>query len=136
MNMEVPRMNQVDLSREVRLIIPARKDYVLVASMTLCGLGMSAGLDMELLGDLRTVTCECVDCLLNQAGRPEQIQVSARVEAGRLHVGFLARERNRTQAGDSLDLDITRGVLETLMPEVQLEQDGDGVYGIECSMPV
>lgn len=129
-------MNQVDLSREVRLIIPARKDYVLVASMTLCGLGMSAGLDMELLGDLRTVTCECVDCLLNQAGRPGIIEVSARVEDGRLHVGFLARERNRTQAGDSLDLDITRGILETLMPEVRLDQDDEGVYGIACSMPV
>ena len=129
-------MNQVDLSREVRLIIPARKDYVLVASMTLCGLGMSAGLDMELLGDLRTVTCECVDCLLNQAGRPGIIEVSARVEDGRLHVGFLARERNRTQAGDSRDLDITRGILETLMPEVRLDQDDEGIYGIACSMPV
>ena len=63
-------MNQPDLTREVRLTIPARQDYALVASMTLCGLGMSAGLDMDLLG------------------------------------------------------------------EVRLEQDGDGVYGIECSMPV
>ena len=35
-----------------------------------------------------------------------------------------------------MDLDITRGVLETLMPQVRLKQDGDGVYGIECSMPV
>ena len=51
-------MIQPDLSREVRLTIPARQDYALVASMTLCGLGMAAGLDMDLLGDLRTVTCE------------------------------------------------------------------------------
>ena len=43
-------MNQPDLTREVRLTIPARQDYALVASMTLCGLGMSAGLDMDLLG--------------------------------------------------------------------------------------
>ena len=28
------------------------------------------------------------------------------------------------------------GILETLMPQVRLEEDGDGVYGIECSMPV
>ena len=57
-------MIQPDLSREVRLTIPARQDYALVASMTLCGLGMAAGLDMDLLGDLRTVTCESMDCLL------------------------------------------------------------------------
>lgn len=43
-------MIQPDLSREVRLTIPARQDYALVASMTLCGLGMAAGLDMDLLG--------------------------------------------------------------------------------------
>ena len=34
------------------------------------------------------------------------------------------------------NLDITLGILETLMPQVRLEEDGDGVYGIECSMPV
>ena len=35
-----------------------------------------------------------------------------------------------------MDLDITLGILETLMPQVRLEEDGDGVYGIECSMSV
>ena len=129
-------MNQPDLSREIRLIGPARQNYALIASMTLCGLGMSAGLDMDLLGDLRTVTCDCVDCLLHQAGCPESIEVCARVEAGRRCVGFHAVSRRRTQAADAMDLDITRGVLETLMPQVRLKQDGDGVYGIECSMPV
>ena len=129
-------MNQPDLTREVRLTIPARQDYALVASMTLCGLGMSAGLDMDLLGDLRTVTCECLDCLLHQAGCPEWIEICASVKDGRLCVGFHAVSRQRMQAADTLDLDITRGVLETLMPQVRLEQDGDGVYGIECSMPV
>ena len=73
-------MIQPDLSREVRLTIPARQDYALVASMTLCGLGMAAGLDMDLLGDLRTVTCESMDCLLHQAGRPEWIEVRACVK--------------------------------------------------------
>ena len=129
-------MIQPDLSREVRLTIPARQDYALVASMTLCGLGMAAGLDMDLLGDLRTVTCESMDCLLHQAGRPEWIEVRACVKDGRLCVGFHALSRLRTQEEDALDLDITLGILETRMPQVRLEEDGDGVYGIECSMPV
>ena len=100
-------MNQPDLSREVRLTIPARQEYALVASMTLCGLGMSAGLDMDLLGDLRTVTCECLDCLLHQAGCPEWIEICASVKDGRLCVGFHAVSRQRMQAADTLDLDIT-----------------------------
>ena len=40
------------------------------------------------------------------------------------------------QQADELDMDITRGVLETLMPQVQLEADEDGVHGILCAMPV
>ena len=116
-------MIQPDLSREVRLTIPARQDYALVASMTLCGLGMAAGLDMDLLGDLRTVTCESMDCLLHQAGRPEWIEVRACVKDGRLCVGFHALSRLRTQEEDALDLDITLGILETLMPQVRLEEE-------------
>ena len=96
-------MIQPDLSREVRLTIPARQDYALVASMTLCGLGMAAGLDMDLLGDLRTVTCESMDCLLHQAGRPEWIEVRACVKDGRLCVGFHALSRLRTQEEDALN---------------------------------
>ena len=115
-------MIQPDLSREVRLTIPARQDYALVASMTLCGLGMAAGLDMDLLGDLRTVTCESMDCLLHQAGRPEWIEVRACVKDGRLCVGFHALSRLRTQEEDALDLDITLGILETLMPQVRRRQ--------------
>ena len=131
-------MIQPDLSREVRLTIPARQDYALVASMTLCGLGMAAGLDMDLLGDLRTVTCESMDCLLHQAGRPEWIEVRACVKDGRLCVGFHALSRLRTQEEDALDLDITQDCSCAVYkaPEGRLEEDGDGVYGIECSMPV
>lgn len=129
-------MHEADLSREVRLTVPACRDYALVASMALCGLGMTAGLDMDLLGDLRTVVCECVDCLTHQPMRPSELDVRARVEGGRLYVSFCAVGDIRAQAHEPLDLEVTRGVLETLMPQVRLRQEEGGVRGIECSMPV
>lgn len=129
-------MNQAEGLREVRLSIPAEKSYGIVASLALSGLGMVAGLDVDLLGDLRTVTMECLDCLMNQPGHPAVIEMAARLEADRLFVAFCARERERTRQCDELALDITRGVLETLMPQVHLDVDEDGVHGIECSMPV
>ena len=125
-------MNQ----HEVRLTIPAEKMYLPVAGLALSGLGMVLGLDVDLLGDLRTVTSECLDCLMNQAGRPASIEMTAFVQAQRLVVQFKARERVRVQEQDDLALEITRGVLETLMPQVALDVDDDGVHGIECSMPV
>ena len=125
-----------DLNREVCLNIPADAAYVPVATLALSGLGMMAGLDVELLGDLRTVTTECIDCLLNQAGRPQCIEIRGCVEEGMLRVRFCAKERQRVQEKDELDIDITRGVLETLMPQVALEADEDGVHNILCAMPV
>lgn len=129
-------MNQAEVSRKVRLTIPAEKAYVTVASLALSGLGMVAGLDVDLLGDLRTVTMECLDCLMHQSARPASIEMTAFVEAERLCVAFRACERERGEQMDELSLDITRGVLETLMPQVHLDVDDDGVHGIECSMPV
>ena len=125
-----------DLSRNVCLTIPADSAYAPVATLALSGLGMIAGLDVDLLGDLRTVTTEALDCLMNQAGRPACIEISAGVNGGMLQVTFCAKERCRTQEADGLDLDITRGVLETLMPQVALEADEDGVHHILCAMPV
>lgn len=129
-------MNQADMNREVRLTLPADPAYVPVATLALSGLGMIAGLDVDLLGDLRTVTAEALDCLLNQAGRPQCIAICAGVENGTLRVQFCAQDRQRVQERDELDLDITRGVLETLMPQVALEADEDGVHNILCAMPV
>ena len=110
--------------------------YAPVATLALSGLGMIAGLDVDLLGDLRTVATEALDCLMNQAGRPQCIEISAAMDDGMLRVQFCAQNRERVQDADELDIDITRGVLETLMPQVQLDVDENGVHGIECSMPV
>jgi len=125
-------MNQ----NKVCLSIPAQKAYVPVVSLALSGLGMVLGLDVDLLGDLRTVAAESVDCLMNQAGRPVSIQMTAEVAQGRLCVRFCSCDRETGQQCDELSVDITRGVLETLMPCVELRTDEDGVHGIECSMPV
>ena len=129
-------MKEADMSRNVQLTIPADKAYAPVATLALSGLGMMAGLDVDLLGDLRTVAGECMDCLLHQAGKPESIGMTAGVSGGRLYLRFDSKTRSRTQPDDPLGLEITRGVLETLMPQVQLHTDADGVHGIECSMPV
>ena len=129
-------MNQADVNRDIRLTIPADSFYAPVATLALSGLGMIVGLDVDLLSDLRTVTNEAIDCLLNQAGRPQSIEICACMEENLLKIRFCACQRTRTQLQDELDLDITRGVLETLMPQVALEADEDGVHDILCAMPV
>lgn len=120
----------------VSITVPARREDTLIVSMALSGLGMMSGLDVNQLGDLRTVTCECFDCLCHQAGKPALIRTEASVKNSRFVVSFEALEREHAKTSDTLDTDITRAVLETLMPSVSLSADAEGVYSILCSMPL
>lgn len=120
----------------VRLTIPARKEHALIARIAMSGVGLIEGLDVDTIGDLRTVTGECVDCLINQPMRPSRVELAAWAEDKRLYCRFDALERSPEGGVEAADMDVTRGVLETLMPEVLIESDEGGVKSILCSMPL
>ena len=110
---------------------------MLVARMTLSGMGALMGLDVDLVGDLRTASDECCDCLMHQSTRLAGIAMEARCcEQNRLHVAFRACWGDAPNGCEPLDLDVTRGILETLMPEVSILSDERGVCEIRFSMPL
>ncbi|NLI21180.1 MAG: hypothetical protein GX418_06500 [Clostridiales bacterium] len=125
-----------DKRGEIMLSLPADRDFVLLARMALSGLGMLAGLDVDLIDDLRTATDECCDCLLHQPMRADRLELRARVEDGRLYCCLNAVRGAGASDLPQSDLEITRGVLETLMPDVSLQCDACGVGSIGFSLPV
>jgi hypothetical protein len=125
-----------DRNGEITLNLPADRDFVLLARMVLSGLGMLAELDVDLIDDLRTAIDECCDCLLHQPFKAERLELRARVDSGRLHCCLHAVREGGPSDLPVSDLEITRGVLETLMPEVTLECDSCGVGSIGFSLPV
>ncbi len=125
-----------DNKGEIFLSLPADREFVLLARMMLSGLGMMAGLDVDLIDDLRTATDECCDCLLHQPVAAERLELRARVEGNRLHCCLNAIRAGGASDLPMNDLEITRGVLETLMPDVTLECDSCGVGSIGFSLPV
>ena len=125
-----------DKQGEVILSLPADKEHVLLARMALSGLGMLAGLDVDLIDDLRTAVDECFDCLLHQPIRTDRVEMHARVENGRLYCCLNALRAGGSSDLPQSDLDVTRGVLETLMPDVSLQCDACGVGSIGFSLPV
>ena len=80
----------MDRPHEMVLRLSARQEDWLIARMALSGLGMLAGLDADLIGDLQTAVNECCDCLLHQTTTPETLVLSARAEKGRLQFRFSA----------------------------------------------
>lgn len=121
---------------EIVLNLPADRDFVLLARMVVSGLGMLAGLDVDLIDDLRTATDECCDCLLHQPIRAERLELRARVQNARLYCCMNAVRSGGPSDLPQSDLEITRGVLETLMPDVNLQCDACGVGSIGFSLPV
>ena len=119
---------------ELHLVIPATHEDVLMARMAMSGLGMLCGLEVDLIGDLRTVANECCDCLLNRTSVPKSLQLEASLKDGRLALTFTAVGTTE-QTGQPVDRDIAYGVLSTLMPEVSLQDDEMGIAQITCSMP-
>ena len=83
----------MDRPHEMVLRLSARQEDWLIARMALSGLGMLAGLDADLIGDLQTAVNECCDCLLHQTITPETLVLSARAEKGRLQFRFSAAEQ-------------------------------------------
>jgi len=126
----------VDKQGEIIISLPADKEFVLLARMAVSGLGMLAGLDVDLIDDLRTATDECCDCLLHQPIRADRLELRARVEDGRLYCCLNAIRTNGASELPLGDMEITRGVLETLMPDVSLQCDACGVGSIGFSLPV
>lgn len=119
---------------EMHLAIPATTTDVLVMRMAVSGLGMLCGLDVDLIGDLRTVTNECCDCLMGRAHVPEKLIADAALEDGRLVLTFTAEGVGESE-GQPVDRDIAYGILSTLMPEITLREDELGIVQIVCSMP-
>ena len=121
---------------EITLSLPADRDFVLLARMAVSGLGMLAGLDVDLIDDLRAAIDECCDCLLHQPFKADRLDLRARVDGGRLYCCLNAVRAGGPSDLPVSDLEITRGVLETLMPDVSLECDACGVGSIGFSLPV
>lgn len=121
---------------EIMLTLPADQEYVLLARMALCGLGMIAGLEVGLIDDVRAATDECCDCLLHQAQKAEKLEIRAWLSGERMHCcfrGVYSQEPSGLIPGDQ---ELSRCVLETLMPDVTIHKDACGVGTIGFSLPL
>ncbi len=121
---------------EIMLNMPADQEFVLLARMALCGLGMIGGLDVGLIDDVRAAADECCDCLTHQSKKAARIEMKAWLTGERMHCCFKAVRTDETQDGEPSDFEVSRCVLETLMPDVTLEKDVCGVGTIGFSLPL
>lgn len=125
----------MDEKPEISLIVPGRAEYALIIRTALGGVALLKDLGVDALDDLRMAADEACDCLLHQGRSAETLRLDV-VDAGdRLMVRLSAEFAEENGEGGAA-LEISRAILETLMPEVAFSTLPCGcVDQIELTMP-
>lgn len=123
-------------SAEISLRVPGKQEYVLVIRTALGGVAILKDLNVDALDDLRMAADEACDCLLHQ-GRPVsaitlQVQDMGRNLTVSLEADF---EGECREACEDMTA-ISRAVLETLVPQVEMSQCDCGcIQRIDMLLP-
>ena len=119
---------------EITLRVPGDQAYALVIRTMLGGVALLKDLDVDAMDDLRTAADEACDCLLNQGAPVQTMELSVRDGGRELTVSLEADLDDA--AGTPGDAEITRAVLETLIPRVELVQTASGlIRRIDLTLP-
>lgn len=119
---------------EISLRVPGRREYALVFRAALGGVAVLKDLSVDAMDDLRMAADEACDCLLHQGAPVEALELTVLDEGQSLTVRLEAVFGGEPD-GSGMDADITRAVLETLIPRVTLDSVSGGIRRIELTLP-
>lgn len=121
---------------EISLRIPGAREYALILRTALGGVAILKDLDVDAMDDLRAAADEACDCLLHQGREVRMVELSVRDTGESLTVSLEA-EFCSEKTDSCLDsTDVSRAVLETLIPEVELVQLPCGsIKRIDLTLP-
>lgn len=107
--------------QEITLRVPGRMEYALVLRLALGGVAILKDLDAGALDDLRSASDEAVDCLLHQGREVSWLTLTVLDGGEKLTVRICAEfEGEGTAVPDADEREVSRAVLETLIPQVEM----------------
>lgn len=123
------------MNDEIRLVIPAKDQMLLVVRMTLSGYCSQFGADMDTLDDIRTLSDEACYCLMHQSQQAELLSISAGMDGDHVRIRFEAKRAPKVLSDRKPhDPDIAQGILSTLATDVSLHKDQGEMHAIEVSV--
>ena len=107
--------------QEITLRVPGKREYALVLRLALGGVAILKDLDAGALDDLRNASDEAVDCLLHQGREVEWLTLYVLDGGDKLTVRICAEFAGAGEFDvDADEMEISRAVLETLIPQVEM----------------
>lgn len=116
----------------VELKVPAKQEMLLVVRMALSGLCAKCGMGMDAVESIRIAVDEACYCLMHQAQPVAWLKMTCTWDDERLFVRLDAeRTEGMRSAAMAHDPEVAQCILSTLVPEVDMRHDAEGVYGID-----
>jgi len=125
----------MDSEKSFAMSIPAIEEFTSVASNAISGACAAYGVSLYLLDDVRIASTEAIYCLRHQPGEAENIEIRCERRCCGLIIEFTALSSYIKKSLPRSDDDITRGILETLVPKVNILSDDRGIFCITFYFP-
>ena len=107
--------------QEITLRVPGKQEYALVLRLALGGVAMLKDLDAGALDDLRNASDEAVDCLQHQGREVSWLTLHVMDGGDKLTIRICAAFSGEgSLTVDADEAEVSRAVLETLIPEVEM----------------
>lgn len=120
----------------ISLRVPGEMAYALVIRTALGGVAILKDLSVDQMDDLRTAADEACDCLLHQGRCVSAIQMQVTEGEKQLTVSLEAEFTGCRQGDCANQTAISKAVLETLIPQVELKVAECGcIQRIDLTMP-
>ncbi|MDY5730926.1 MAG: hypothetical protein SPL05_05255 [Eubacteriales bacterium] len=121
--------------RIFRMSIPALEEFTCVASNAIKGALCSFGIALDILDDVCIASKEAIYSLRNQVAKADNIQIECtHVDKGFI-VEFTSLSAHVREHCNCCDNDLTRGILETLIPKCNILCDERGIFCITFFFP-
>lgn len=105
---------------DIILRVPGSREYAVILRTALGGVAILKDFSIETLDDLRCAADEACECLLNQGPAVRTIEMRVHDCDCGVTVTLTAEYVSDAVPDTDLDMDVTRAVLETLIPRVSL----------------
>ena len=123
------------MMQPMTLTVPAGKEWVLVLRMAAAGVGALYNLPVDELDDLATAIEESCDLLLHQDYQVQCLTLTCEEKKDSLHVALSAAKGCIQPSAQPADADMARLIIGTLVRQVDLEQDENGVHTVRMILP-
>lgn len=120
---------------EMRITVPAGREWGLVVKTAIGAAGSLAGLSLDVIDDLRTATDEAFELLSNQERLIEQVTLTTSVEEGMFNLSISAHRAEHNARCQPRNPEVAQLIIGTLVTDVKLEGDGCGIFSVTMALP-